>query len=359
MVRKTSKAKATSPSFLPALKELCAQKGIDSAMLFDAIEVALVTAYKKNFGDKSKVRVQINRDDGTYHVYAIKDVVDTVRNDALEISLAQAKTIQPDYEVGDIIEIEVTPANFGRIAAQQAKTSIMQKVREYERENIYDEFTGKVDDIVTGFVQHIENKNVFIDLGRTEALLTASEQIPGEEYIQGKSIKAYVVEVKKTGKGPLINVSRTHPAFLKKLFELNVAEIQDEVVEIKSVAREPGSRSKIAVYSSEEDIDPVGSCVGPKGIRVQAVTDELGAEKIDIVRWSEDPVEYIASALSPSEVTSVVVNEDEKFSRVIVPDNQLSLAIGKEGQNARLAAKLTGWKIDIKSESQAADESAY
>ena len=255
-----------------------------------------------------------------------------------------------------MLEIEVTPANFGRIAAQTAKQVVVQRVREAERGIIYEEFMSREGDIITGLVSRVENRNVFIDLGKTEAVLTPTEQIAGETYEHGDRIKAYIVEVKKTSKGPQIVVSRTHPGLLKRLFELEVPEIQEGIVEIKSVAREPGMRSKIAVYSKDDDVDPVGSCVGHKGMRVQAVVDELGSEKIDIVKWNEDSAKFIANALSPAKVVSVAVNEDEKVSRVVVPDYQLSLAIGKEGQNARLAAKLTGWKIDIKSESQAADE---
>ena len=272
------------------------------------------------------------------------------------MSLADARKINPDYEVGDTIEIEVTPADFGRVAAQNAKQVVVQRIREAERGIIYDEFSNRESDIITGVVQRIEGKTVFIDLGRTEAVLSPNEQIPGEEYQHGERIKAFIVEVKKTSKGPQIVVSRTHPGLLKRLFELEVPEIQEGIVEIKSVAREPGMRSKIAVYSSDEAVDPVGSCVGHKGLRVQAIVDELRNEKIDIVKWNEDPAKYIANALSPAKVISVSANEEEKISRVVVPDTQLSLAIGKEGQNARLAAKLTGWKIDIKSESQAEAE---
>ena len=256
----------------------------------------------------------------------------------------------------DILEQEVTPANFGRIAAQTAKQVVVPRIREAERGNIYDEFSNRASDIVTGVVQRVENRNVYIDLGKTEALLPAAEQIEGDEYYHGDRIKAYVLEVRKTSKGPQITVSRTHPGLLKRLFELEVPEIQDGIVEIKSVAREPGMRSKIAVFSREEDVDPVGACVGHKGLRVQAIVNELRNEKIDIVKWNSDPARYIANALSPAKVVSVAVKEDEKVSRVVVPDYQLSLAIGKEGQNARLAAKLTGWKIDIKSETQAMDE---
>lgn len=342
--------------FMDAFRELGKEKGITPEVLFDAIEAALISAYKRNFNSAQNVRVALDRQTGGYHVYAIKTIVETVESDITEVSLAEARQLRADYEVGDILEVEVTPANFGRIAAQTAKQVVVQRIREAERGIIYDEFANRESDIITGIVQRIENKNVFIDLGKTEAVLAPSEQIPGEEYVHGDRIKAYIIEVKKTSKGPQILVSRTHPGLLKRLFELEVPEIHDGIVEIKSVAREPGMRSKIAVYSKDEGVDPVGSCVGHKGLRVQAIVDELRNEKIDIVKWNADFAKYIANALSPAKVVSVAVNEEEKISRVVVPDYQLSLAIGKEGQNARLAAKLTGWKIDIKSETQAADE---
>ena len=356
MARRTTKAKDNGQEFLETLRELSRERSIDEEFLFEAIEAALITAYKRNFGSAQNVRVTLSRDTGTYHVYAIKTVVEDAADDITEISLAQARTIAPDSEVGDIIEIEVTPANFGRVAAQTAKQVVVQRIREAERGMIYEEFQSRESDILTGLVQRVENRNVFIDLGKTEAVLTPTEQIPTETYAHGDRIKAYIVEVKKTNKGPQVVVSRTHPGLLKRLFELEVPEIQEGIVEIKSVAREPGNRSKIAVWSKDESVDPVGSCVGYRGMRVQAIVDELGSEKIDIVKWSEDPAKFIANALSPAKVVSVAVNEAEKVSRVVVPDYQLSLAIGKEGQNARLAAKLTGWKIDIKSETQAADE---
>ena len=354
--RSKAKAKKEETGFLDALKELAAEKGVEEEVLFDAIEAALISAYKRNFGSAQNVRVVLDRHTGAYHVYAIKTVVEEVFDDVEEISLAQARTINPDYEIDDTIEIEVTPANFGRIAAQAAKQVVVQRVREAERGIIYEEFMSREGDIITGLVSRVENRNVFIDLGKTEAVLAPTEQIAGETYEHGDRIKAYILEVRKTTKGPQIVVSRTHPGLLKRLFELEVPEIQEGIVEIKSVAREPGMRSKIAVYSKDEAVDPVGACVGHKGLRVQAVVDELGSEKIDIVKWNEDSAKFIANALSPAKVVSVAVNEDEKVSRVVVPDYQLSLAIGKEGQNARLAAKLTGWKIDIKSESQAAEE---
>ena len=356
MARKTTRAKDNGQEFLETLRELSRERSIDEEILFEAIEQALITAYKRNFGSAQNVRVTLSRDTGHYHVYALKTVVEDTEDEITEISLAQARTIRPEYEVGDIIEIEVTPANFGRVAAQTAKQVVVQRIREAERGMIYEEFQSRESDILTGLVQRVENRNVFIDLGKTEAVLTPAEQIPTETYSHGDRIKAFIVEVKKTNKGPQVVVSRTHPGLLKRLFELEVPEIQEGIVEIKSVAREPGNRSKIAVWSKDESVDPVGSCVGYRGMRVQAIVDELGSEKIDIVKWSEDPAKFIANALSPSKVVSVAVNEAEKVSRVVVPDYQLSLAIGKEGQNARLAAKLTGWKIDIKSESQAADE---
>ena len=354
--RSKAKAKKEETGFLDALKELAAEKGVEEEVLFDAIEAALISAYKRNFGSAQNVRVVLDRHTGAYHVYAIKTVVEEVFDDVEEISLAQARTINPDYEIDGTIEIEVTPANFGRIAAQAAKQVVVQRVREAERGIIYEEFMSREGDIITGLVSRVENRNVFIDLGKTEAILMPAEQIAGETYEHGDRIKAYIVEVKRTSKGPQIVVSRTHPGLLKRLFELEVPEIQEGIVEIKSVAREPGMRSKIAVWSKDEDVDPVGSCVGHKGMRVQAIVDELGSEKIDIVKWNEDSAKFIANALSPAKVVSVAVNEDEKVSRVVVPDYQLSLAIGKEGQNARLAAKLTGWKIDIKSETQAKDD---
>ncbi len=354
--RSKAKAKKEETGFLDALKELAAEKGVEEEVLFDAIEAALISAYKRNFGSAQNVRVVLDRHTGAYHVYAIKTVVEEVFDDVEEISLAQARTINPDYEIDDTIEFEVTPANFGRIAALAAKLVVVQRVREAERGIIYEEFMSREGDIITGLVSRVENRNVFIDLGKTEAILMPAEQIAGETYEHGDRIKAYIVEVKRTSKGPQIVVSRTHPGLLKRLFELEVPEIQEGIVEIKSVAREPGMRSKIAVWSKDEDVDPVGSCVGHKGMRVQAIVDELGSEKIDIVKWNEDSAKFIANALSPAKVVSVAVNEDEKVSRVVVPDYQLSLAIGKEGQNARLAAKLTGWKIDIKSETQAKDD---
>ncbi|MBP3231732.1 transcription termination factor NusA [Anaerovibrio sp.] len=338
---------------MEAIEVLGKEKGISSEILFDAIDKALSSAYKKNYNNEANCRVSLDRNTGEYHVYAIKEVVEEVTNPVTQISLGMAHKISEDYAVGDTLEEEVTPANFGRIAAQNAKQVVVQAIREAERGIIFNEYVNRANDIITGVVQRVENKNVYINLGKTEAILGPGEQISNEKYAVGDRIKALIVEVKNTTKGPQVMISRTHPGLLKRLFELEVPEIQNGDVEIKSVAREPGMRSKIAVYAEDENIDAVGSCVGPRGTRVQTIVDELRNEKIDIVKWSSDPVQFIANALSPARVVSVAINESEKLSRVVVPDYQLSLAIGKEGQNARLAAKLTSWKIDIKSESQA------
>ncbi|MDA8211740.1 MAG: transcription termination factor NusA [Clostridia bacterium] len=342
--------------FIEALEALEREKGIAMEVLLEAIEAALISAYKRNFGSLQNVRVQIERSSGEVKVYARKTVVEEVLDSRADISLEDARRIDPRYELEDIVEIEVTPRDFGRIAAQTAKQVVVQRIREAERGLIYEEFANREGDIVTGIVQRYEQKNVLIDLGKIEAVLQPSEQTNGEDYRPGDRVKTYIIEVKKTTKGPQVLVSRTHPGLLKRLFELEVPEIHDGVVELKGVAREAGSRSKIAVYSGDENIDPVGACVGPKGARVQTVVNELRGEKIDIIRWNSDPAQFVASALSPAKVVSVEIFEEEKIARVVVPDYQLSLAIGKEGQNARLAAKLTGWKIDIKSESQAYGE---
>lgn len=338
--------------FLDALHDLEKEKGISVEILLEAIEAALLSAYKRNFGSLQNARVIIDRDTGEFKVFSQRMVVQDVTDSRQEISLQEAKSIKPSYELEDVVESEVTPKNFGRIAAQTAKQVVVQRIREAERNIIYEEFANREDDIITGIVQRVEHKNVFIELGKTEAILTPSEQMPGEQYHHGSRIKAYIVEVKKTNKAPQIIVSRTHPGLLKRLFELEVPELQEGVVELKAVAREAGQRSKIAVYSRDENVDPVGSCVGPKGMRVQNIVNELNGEKIDIIKWNPDPSKFVASSLSPAKVVAVEVWEEEKVARVIVPDYQLSLAIGKEGQNARLAAKLTNWKIDIKSESQ-------
>lgn len=339
--------------FIEALHELEKGRGISAEILFEAIEAALISAYKKNFGSLQNVRVLIDRLTGEFKVYARKTIVDVVEDPRTQVSLGEARNLDPNYQLEDIVEYEVTPREFGRIAAQTAKQVVVQRIREAERGMIYDEFVNREGDIVTGVVQRYEQKNVIVDLGKVEAVLPAQEQIPGESYQSFERIKTYVVEVKKTTKGPQIMLSRTHPGLIKRLFELEVPEIHDGVVEIKGVSREAGARSKIAVYSRDPNVDPVGACVGPKGVRVQTIVTELKGEKIDIVNFSLDPQEFVANALSPAKVLQVYPKLNEKVAVVVVPDYQLSLAIGKEGQNARLAAKLTGWKIDIKSESQA------
>lgn len=344
--------------FISAIQELGKEKGIDPELLFQAVEEALVAAYKKNFGSTQNVRVDMNKVTGEIHVYAQRKVVEDEALEENDLSLEEARQIDNRYEIGDIVETEVTPKDFGRIAAQNAKQVVVQRIREAERGQVYERFQSKSQDIVTGIIQRIENRNVYIDLGKVEAVLTFNEQIPSETYQTHDRMKTYIVEVKRTSKGPQIMVSRTHPGLLKRLFELEVPEIHDGIVEIKSVAREPGMRSKISVYTADSNVDPVGACVGHKGMRVQNIVNELRGEKIDIVKYSDDPAQYVANALSPAKVLSTDVDENEKICRVVVPDYQLSLAIGKEGQNARLAAKLTGWKIDIKSESQAADGTA-
>ena len=321
-----------SNEFFSALDALSKERRINKDVLFSAIEAALISAYKKNFGKNANVRATIDAQKGSVEVLSRKTVVETVTDPQCEMSLEEARAIQPQYELGDLVEVQVTPKNFGRIAAQTAKQVVVQHLREAERGVIYDEYSQKENEILTAIVQRVENKQVFVELGRTEGLLEPSQQMPTEELA--------------------VFVSRTHPGLVKRLFELEVPEIVTGVVQIKSIAREAGYRTKMAVVSTDPLIDAVGSCVGPRGMRVENVVNELKTEKIDIVRWSQDPAEYIANALNPARVLSVFVSESEKAAAVVVPDNQLSLAIGKEGQNARLAAKLTGWKIDIKSQSQ-------
>ena len=342
--------------FLLAIEDIAKEKGIKKDTLIEAIEAALITAYKKNYGTAQNVKVLINKDSGVVEVYALKTVSDDVTDKLIEINIWDAQKINKKYEIGDLAEIKVTPKDFGRIAAQTAKQVVVQRIREAERSIIYDEFIKKEDEIVNGLVQRKERNMVFIDLGKTEAVLNIGEQSPGENYNVGDRIKTYVVEVKKTTKGPQITLSRTHPGLVKRLFELEVPEIKDGIVEIKNISREAGSRTKIAVYSHDDNVDAVGACVGQRGQRVQLIVDELRGEKIDIIEWNSDPAIFVASALSPAKVINVKANKDENTATAIVSDSQLSLAIGKEGQNVRLAAKLTGWKIDIKSESQIFDE---
>lgn len=337
-----------------ALKQLEREKGISPDVIMEAIENSLVAACKRDFGKSDNIRVNMDRETAAISVFAEKTVVEEVEDPALEISLEQARMINGQYQIGDTVNIEITPKNFGRIAAQHARSVIVQKIKEEERKAVYNHFYCKEKDIVTGIVQRYVGNNISISLDdKTDALLMENEQVPGEVFKPTDRIKLYIVEVKETNKGAKISVSRTHPELVKRLFEKEVTEVQDGTVEIKSIAREAGSRTKIAVYSNDENVDPVGACVGLNGARVNAIVNDLKGEKIDIINWSEDPIILIENALSPSKVVSVVVNEEDKSAKVVVPDFQLSLAIGKEGQNARLAARLTGYKIDIKSETQA------
>jgi len=342
---------------IAAIESIEKEKGISKEVLFEALEVALVSAYKRNFQTAPSVKVSIDRETGEIKVFSQVKVVEEVESEQGEVNLYEARVYEPNCQIGDMIEMEVTPKEFGRIAAQTAKQVVIQRIREAERELIFESFVDRVEEVITGLVRRFEQRNVIIDLGRTEAVLPVEEQIPFERYRIGERVKTYIMEVKKTTKGPQIIVSRTHTGFLKRLFEMEVPEIYDGIVQIKAAAREAGYRSKLAVISENQDIDPVGACVGPKGSRVQAISNELKGEKIDIIKWSEEPEEYIANSLSPSKVSSVILDSEEKTAGVIVPDNQLSLAIGKEGQNARLAAKITGWKVDISSETQYAEQS--
>ena len=339
--------------FFEALEELSIEKGINKDYLLDAIETALLTAYKKNFNAEENVKIIIDEEKAVIQVFSLREVVEEVFDPAIEISLDEARKINKRAQIGDIVEVEITPKDFGRIAAQTAKQVIVQKIREAEREIVFTEYSDRQGEIVSGLIQKVDKNVVIVDLGRLEGIMTANEQIPTETYAVNDKIKAYVVDVQKNSKGvPQMMISRTHPGFVKRLFELEIPEIYEGLIEIKNIVREAGSRTKIAVYSKDMNIDPVGSCVGPRGIRIQNILNELKEEKIDVVEWSEDPVQYIASALSPASVLAVDINQEEMTSKVVVPDSQLSLAIGKDGQHARLAAKLTGWKIDIKSESQ-------
>lgn len=339
--------------FIRAIDDLEKEKGISKEIVIEAIETALISGYKKNYGKNGNVKVQIDTETGQYNVYTEMVVVEEVEDNGFQIDLESAKEIDDKYEIGDVVRSTIQPKeDFGRIAAQTSRQVILQKIREAERENIYEEFHGRESEIVTGTVQRISKNNIFINLGKIEGILTESEQIPGEAYRQGDRIKAVIVDVKNTSKGANITLSRTHPDLVKRIFELEVPEIYDGVIDIYNIAREAGSRSKIAVMTNDENVDPVGSCVGNKGTRVKAIVDEINGEKIDIIVYDKDPMKFISNSLSPATVVKVEVNEKSKSALVVVPDFQLSLAIGKEGQNARLAAKLTSWKIDIKSESQ-------
>ena len=342
-----------SKEFLTALELVAKEKSIDKEIIFEAIEASLVSACKKHFGTSQNIKVDMNRETGEVKCFTQKTVVETVEDAQLEMSLEMARVLNPNYVVGDIVDIEVTPKNFGRISAQTAKQVVVQKFREAEREILFNQYITKEREVVTAIVQRKERRNVIVQMGKIDAVLAANEQIPGEQYNFMDRVKVYVLEVKQTTKGPQIFVSRTHPELVKRLFEQEVPEVHDGTVEIKSIAREAGSRSKIAVYSKNENVDALGACVGQNGYRVNVIVNELGGEKIDVINWSEDPREFIAAALSPSKVLEVKLNEAEQSAKIVVPDHQLSLAIGKEGQNARLSAKLTGWRIDIKSETQA------
>ena len=342
-----------SKEFLDALNLVAKEKGIDKEVVFEAIEASLVSACKKNFGTSQNIKVVIDRESGNVACYAQKTVASPVEDPQLEISLEMARVLNPNYVVGDVVDLEVTPKDFGRISAQTAKQVVVQKFREAEREILFNQYITKEREVVTAIVQRKERRNVIVQMGKIDAILSANEQIPGEQYNFMDRFKVYVLEVKQTTKGPQIFVSRTHPELVKRLFESEVTEVRDGIVEIKSIAREAGSRTKIAVYSNDPDVDPVGACVGMNGARVNAIVNELRGEKIDIINWCENSAILIQNALSPAKVISVIADDEEKTAKVVVPDYQLSLAIGKEGQNARLAARLTGFKIDIKSETQA------
>ena len=344
---------AKNNELLEALNILEQEKNISKETLLEAIENSLITACKNHFGKSENVKVNIDPETCEYHVFQEKKVVEKVEDPVEEISLVNAKMIDSKYELDDIVNVEVKSKEFGRIATQNAKNVILQKIREEERKVLFDEYYSKEKDIVTGIVQRYVGKNVSINLGKVDAILTENEQVKGEVFQPTERIKVYILEVKSTSKGPRALVSRTHPELVKRLFESEVAEVKDGTVEIKAIAREAGSRTKIAVWSNDPDVDPVGACVGMNGARVNAIVNELRGEKIDIITWNENPAMLIENALSPAKVISVIADAEEKAAKVVVPDYQLSLAIGKEGQNARLAARLTGFKIDIKSETQA------
>lgn len=340
--------------FIQAIDQLEKEKGISKDLLFEAIESALISAYKKNYGSEGNVEVRFDREDGDIDVITKLTVVDPdeIEDEGREITIADAQDIDPEYEIGDTVEFQVTPKDFGRIAAQTAKQVVVQRIREAERGMIFDDFIDKIGDVLNGTIQRKSGDTIFVNMGKTEGILSVKEQVHGEHYSINDRIKVYVMDVKNTTKGPQVFLSRSHPGLVKRLFELEVPEIEDGIVEIKSIAREAGSRTKMAVYTEDENVDPVGACVGARGNRVQSIVDELFNEKIDIITWSDDPVELISNVLSPAKVEQVNIDEEEMIATVIVPDYQLSLAIGKSGQNVRLAAKLCGWKIDIKSHSQ-------
>jgi N utilization substance protein A len=344
---------------MDALDILEKEKNISKMTLLGAIEQSLIQACKNHFGKADNIHVTIDPQSCDFSVYADRTVVEFVEDPALEISLVDAQKQNTNAELGDVVKVEIRSKEFGRIATQNAKNIILQKIREEERKVLYDEYYGKEKEVITGIIQRINGKNVSVNLGKADAILGENEQVKGEEYKPTAHIKVYILEVKDTPKGPRITVSRTHPGLVKRLFESEVAEVRDGTVEIKNIAREAGSRTKMAVWSNDPDVDPVGACVGMNGARVSAVVNELNGEKIDIINWDENPAILIENALSPAKVIAVMADPDEKTALVVVPDNQLSLAIGKEGQNARLAARLTGFKIDIKSETQARESGDF
>ena len=355
-VEKNNVQAIDSKELIVAMEELEKEKGINKDYLLESIETALVTAYKRNFDSVENVKITMDKETGEIHVYAEKDIVEKpedIEDTRLQITLEEARKLDSKLQVGDKAEIELVPKNFGRIAAGTAKKVIIQKIREASRNFLFDEFNERKGEIVSGIVQKSDGGIVVLDLGKLEGIMPIKEQIPTEKYKVNDKIRAYVLDVERGAKGaPQVIISRAHPDFVRKLFELEIPEIYEGVIEIKSVSRDPGNRSKVAVYSPNENIDPVGSCVGQKGIRIQNIINELNGEKIDVIEWSEDPAIFISAALLPAQVMAVDIKEEERFAQVIVQDDQLSLAIGKMGQNARLAARLTNWKIDIKSESQ-------
>lgn len=352
-MRNAKKTQETSlKDFIDALDEIQRSKGIDKEELISAVEAALISAYKKDYKGGQNVKVVIDRQSGIMNVYTLKNVVEAVENELDEISLAEAKNMNAAYEIGDVVEIEIDPKDFGRVAAQNAKQLILQRIKEAERNMIFDTYFEKKDELVTGIVQRTEKSDVYVNIGKAEGVMNYLNQIPSERYFTGMRIRVYISDVIKTNKGPQIIVSRSHPSLIKRLFEFEIPEIYDGTVQIMSIAREAGSRTKIAVFTKENDIDAVGACVGHKGTRIQNILNEIGNERIDVVEYNDDPVQYIKNALNPASTLFVYVDEDTRMALVVVDDSQLSLAIGKDGQNVRLAAKLTGWKIDIKNVEQ-------
>ena len=344
------------PDLNRVIEQVCKEKGIDRKIIVDALKDAMVSAAKKTFGHDKKIEAEFNPELGEIELFEVKTVVETVDDPENQMSLEAAVRVDPEAQVGDEQLVRLPAEKFGRIAAQAAKQNIIQRVRDAEREIIFKEFKDRKGELFSGIVQRFERKNIIVNLGRTDAILPEKEQIPRERYRQGDRIRAYILDVELTGKGPQIVLSRTHPGLLIKLFEQEVPEIYEGIVEVKGAAREPGGRAKFAVISNDRDVDPVGACVGMRGTRVQAVVQELRGEKIDIVPWTSDPAEYVCRALAPAKVSKIIMDEDERAMEVIVPDDQLSLAIGKKGQNVRLASRLTGWKLDVRSEAEAEDE---